>query len=78
LVITGRGFAAGEEVTLQCRDVAGLVVSVRADRTGQLQATLALPPALPHGTFTLDARAGARLLTSSDFSKPHGDEGPRR
>jgi hypothetical protein len=75
LALAGRGFAPGQDLTLQCREIEGLRVRVRADTTGQFSVTLPLPATLPHGTFTIEARGSAGALTAGEFSKPHDDEG---
>jgi hypothetical protein len=74
LAIGGRGFAPDQDVTLRCREIQDLSVRARADKSGRFSATLPLPPTLPHGTFTIEARGAAGTLTESEFSKPYSDE----
>ena len=75
LAISGRGFSPGQQITLQGREVKSLLANVRADKFGQFFVTLSLPDTFPYGTFTIEARSAARLLTAADFTKPHADEG---
>jgi hypothetical protein len=74
LEVSGRGFAAGQEITLQCRELETLRTKVRTDEKGQFSTQLSLPEALPYGSFTMEARNARGTLTVSEFEKPYTDE----
>jgi hypothetical protein len=76
LVIAGRGFAAGQQVTLVCRDVERVQARVQGDPQGHFSTTIALPADFPSGNFTIEARGVAGVLTVDDFTKPQADDAP--
>ena len=79
LHISGRGFPAGQEVTLRIRGSTLVTRSVRVGRDGVFSTSVEIPEALSHGMFTLEAVAGrqGKVLATADFVKAYGDE-PRR
>ena len=80
LQVSGRGFPAGEEVTLRIRGSEALKWTVRVGKDGVFSTSVQLPEDLPHGTFTLEAALGpeARVLAAAEFVKSYSDEPPPR
>ncbi|MFN2418912.1 MAG: WD40/YVTN/BNR-like repeat-containing protein [Candidatus Limnocylindria bacterium] len=81
LQVSGRGFPAGQEVTLRIRESELLKRGGRVGKDGMFSTSLRLPEDLPYGTFTIEAVAGpdAKILAVSDFVKSYSDEPqPRR
>jgi photosystem II stability/assembly factor-like uncharacterized protein len=76
LAISGRGFGRSQEITVQCVEVNSVTTRVRTDENGRFSTTLPLPATFPYGTFTLEARTAAGVLTTDDFTKPHADVEP--
>lgn len=76
LVIAGRGFTAGQQVNLVCRNADRVQARAQADRQGHVSATIALPADFPPGSFTIEARGAAGVLTVDDFTKPQADDAP--
>jgi len=74
LAVSGRGFPPGADLTLQCRENQNLNARVRTDAKGQFTTTLTLPPDLPYGTFTIEARGASGMLTSGEFEKSFADD----
>ena len=74
LELSGRGFPGDLEIALQCREIESLETRVRTDASGRFSTRLPLAATLPYGTYTIEARASGRLLTVSEFDKPHSDE----
>ena len=57
----------------------GRVQSIAVNPTDRRNAIIAMQfggiwKTYPHGTFTMDAKSGARTVTSTEFSRPHGGE----
>ena len=83
LVISGRGFGAGENLLLTLREGAFVKQSVRADAKGRFVTRLRVPETLPYGSFTVEATRAdkAAPVVSVSFSKGYGEsadeEAPR-
>jgi hypothetical protein len=81
LEVSGRGFPAGQEVTLRIRESESLKGSARVGKDGVFSTSVQIPEDLPYGTFTIEAVVGpeAKILTAADFVKSYSDEPqPRR
>jgi len=84
LEVSGRGFPAGQEVTLRIREVATLrlremklpELKVAVGKGGVFSTSVQVPEHLPYGMFTIEAVAGAegKVLAVADFVKSYSDE----
>jgi len=76
LEVSGRGFPAGQEVTLRIHESESLKWSVRADKDGVFSTSVRLPEDLPYGTYTLEVIVGpeGKALAVAEFVKSYADE----
>lgn len=74
LMLGGRGFAPGQEVVLRSPQIGKFGGRASADSAGKFSVTIAVPTDLMPGTYTIEASSGGRMLTTSDFHKPYGED----
>ena len=87
LEVWGRGFPAGQEVTLRIREDEPRALrekeppkqSMRADKVGVFSTSWTVPEDLPPGTYTIEATGPeGKVLAVADLVKSYADEPPPR